>query len=412
MQNKTRRNFTECKKVTDFYCTFKKMLTLQDLESSSSNENLKSVLEANDNIQALKKERQQLNQRIQSLENDIECARRAKEVADASALNLLRRLQEIMKATFNTDQIVDKIVELQEKSKKYKDEVDDITVQINLKEEQKQNDLLSSKIEIDSCNSKISQIIEEQRDIQQKIDQLRAETETMNNNTGILKSTYEQILEKKQKYPKLNIYPTQDILNWIEENSDSNFMKFCAKYAKLLNIEFNNDVNSFGDKIEARFFDMESNINQFENQFKNLSDKTHRILELKAAKSNRYKEIKQLLADKRKQTDIEIKSANDLDDALRIHKKYKKSKSKRMKLLTDSLNKACIIADMKQEIGESYFDICNSYIEIAKDMKHNIHELAFNPQKLNLTNILYKVDSVKQQNNLLIRRLNPVPNAN
>ena len=186
------------------------MLTLKDLESSSSNDDMKSVLDGRENLQALRKEKQKLNQKIQSLENDLEVARRAKEVSEAAAVRLLRKLRELFGNSFENDQLVDKIVELQGRVQKSKSIVDDLTIQINIKQKQNQTDLLSSKLKANTIETEKSNILDEIQSIQSNIDQLQQKIVESKDSYEKFKEKYDSVL-KTVSYTHLTLPTTERV---------------------------------------------------------------------------------------------------------------------------------------------------------------------------------------------------------
>ncbi|EAY18809.1 hypothetical protein TVAG_268420 [Trichomonas vaginalis G3] len=381
------------------------MLTLKDLESSSSNDDMKSVLDGRENLQALRKEKQKLNQKIQSLENDLEVARRAKEVSEAAAVRLLRKLRELFGNSFENDQLVDKIVELQGRVQKSKSIVDDLTIQINIKQKQNQTDLLSSKLKANTIETEKSNILDEIQSIQSNIDQLQQKIVESKDSYEKFKEKYDSVLKMKQQSPKLNIYPTSDILKWIEENSDESFNKICKKYAKIFGIDYQNpDV--LANDIENAF----ANLNKIKASSKtihsDLSKAVQEIIQKREQTRLKHKEMENIYISKKHEfSSFSQDSSKELVTSIEQYNKTKKRKLKHISIITETISKASLLSEIKVDMHDEFSGICRTCIEFSNEAKQLIKELSYKEDNINFEIIQQKINSVKQQNNLLIQRL-------
>ena len=380
-----------------------------DSDDSSKDAIVEQIAETKKNIQDLKKERTQISHHIEHLMNDLQCAQRAKEVSDAAALRILKRLQELFGANFKSEDLVGKIIELQTRAKNAKQESDELGEQLNehqreLMEKQKHAQEVSDEIQ-----QQIKALEDEGNGIDKKIDDLGKKTKELNEKTNDENNEYDKIksLMDFSRVLKNNSY--EKIKQTIYDHSDEKFAKQCKERAAAIGIHFTGDPIVFLSDLTKAIHDLkegykpkippaqlQSNVRKAFHQIKNLNAQ-RKILE------ENLKALQHQLAQEAANTQSMIEA--EIPD---IISKEKKRRRKRIILLQESLLRAARYANIEYNIDETdgMFGTCQSYINFASILQQEMIAIQQNKvPSLNLTALQRKVHNVKVQNNIVCRRL-------
>ena len=97
-----------------------RQLTINDLSSisqdTSEEQMIKEITRIRQSNYEDKKEKERLKRQIESLQNNITCAENAREIANANAIRIAKRLCALFGEKLNQEQIYNKISELQERA--------------------------------------------------------------------------------------------------------------------------------------------------------------------------------------------------------------------------------------------------------------------------------------------------------
>ena len=381
---------------------------MSDSDTEQSDVLITQIADAKKNIQALKKERKQISNQIETLMNDLECARRAKEVSDAAALNILKRLRELFGNGFNTEDLADKIIELQTRSRKAKEEVDDLTEKAKREEQEKLEKQEKAKQEKEFMNKEIETSREKEKETEDQIAEIQKKIQDQKRAIKDEENKFNDINAMKNGCDVFNTFNIDAIIKKIGENSDEALAKECRTLSNSLDIAFDGNITNFINDLTSLIKDLKQGYEpripknelakQVNNELKKLSD-------LKKTKQDISSDVKKMKAELQK---LLFNNTND-DNLLDSLTKEKKKKQKRMKLLKETLIKASQIASTEIDVGEGLSGICSSYISFADLLKHSIRESKANKcPELDLELIQRKVQNVKLQNNLLCNRLKHV----
>ena len=225
-------------------------------DESSRDDIVDEITDTRKNIQCLKKERTQISRQIEQLMNDLQCAQRAKEVSDAAALRILRKLQELFGDGFKTEDLVGKIMELQDRARNAKQEIDDLTEQLK----QQQKDTIKSSISYQKNNALIQNELAELKDKQEDLDDQIAETQKkaqlMRIKAQAERDQYENMKKMRDESDPLNTYDIETILKQVEANSDKKLANELQAHARNFDIKFDGDISKFISDLTKSINDM------------------------------------------------------------------------------------------------------------------------------------------------------------
>ena len=378
-------------------------------DESSRDDIVDEIADVRKNIQALKKERTQVRHQIEGLMNDLECAQRAKEVSDAAAMKVLRKLQEMFGEGFKTEDLVGKIIEIQDKAKNGKKEIDELTEQ--LKREHRSTQVSNTKFLHDNeiIQKELADMKSKNEDLDEQIADTTRKAAVQQGKTQAERDQYSYIKALKDSSDALNHYDIDELLKIVGENSDQKLADIIKEKSKSLGIPFDGDILSFIDSLTQSIKDMK---NGYKGKMSpnELQDKVRKT----------FKQLRNLKAKKRDLKDIlrhlQAESASnylqDIDkmeeDLNKLIDKEKRKKKKRIILLQESLLRASRFAEIDYEIDQKdgMYGTCQSYINFASILENEIHKISQNRlPALDLTYLERKVKNVKLQNTILCNRL-------
>ena len=378
---------------------------MSDSDIEQSDLIISQIADAKKNIQSLKKERKQISNQIEVLMNDLECAKRAKEVSDAAALNILKRLRELFGDGFNTEDLAEKIIELQTRSKKAKEEVASLTEKAKKEEQEKLEMQEKAKLEKENINKEIEAAHEKEKEAEEQIAEIQKKIQDQKLATEEEENAFNDINALMNECGVFNTFSKDSILKKVGENSDEALAKECKALSNSIGVAFDGNITNFINNLASLINDLkhgyEPSIPRNE-LAKQVNEELKKLYNLKQAKQDASSDVKKMKAELQ---NLLFGNAND-DNLLDSLAKEKKKKQKRMKLLKETLIKASQIASTEIDVGDGLSGICSSYISFADLMKHSIRESKANKcPELDLELIQRKVQNVKLQNNILCNRL-------
>ena len=378
-------------------------------DESSHDDIVDEIADVKKNIQALKKERTQVRHQIEGLMNDLECAQRAKEVSDAAAMRVLKKLQELFGEGFKTEDLVGKIVEIQERAKNGKKEVEELTDQ--LKREGRSVQISNTKCQHDNdiINKEIMDLKHKQEDLDEQIADTARKASVQQSKLQGEKDQYSYIKALKDSCNALNQNDTDEILRIVGENSDQKLSDLLKGTSDAVGITFNGDIPAFIQNLTQSINDMKNGYkdkispNELQKQVRKTFQK---LRDLKAKKKNLRGALRRLQVEANKDDEQDIEKMEEELNAL--IEKEKRKRKKRIILLQESLLRASRYAEVDYNIDQNdgMYGTCQSYINFASILEHEINQIS---QKrlpaLDLTYLQRKVKNVKIQNTILCNRL-------
>lgn len=387
------------------------MLALSDLEnirSDSSTEDLiKDIGNIKKKIQDGRKERNELNSKIDSLVREIESARRAKEISDTNSIEIVKKLQSIFGNFRNEDEMYAKIRELQDKADAAKAKVHKLTEQLEARDKEVKDANISTIHSVQQLNKEISNVEAQINNVENGIDSLNNQIAAMGNELNSERQFIEHIINCRNASVGTEHFDMEEVLKMVEGNSDQAIMREAKNAAQILGIPFADDLNEFSKEYRTKMNQLKAGYHPsvpIEELAQQIQDVVQRSNEL----SNENKALKQNIMDLQLiiQDKEGVPQRNLLDNRSKLEE-LKNQKKKRIEHLNNVLKQAAKMTNSKANTtNKTLSDVCISYKVLGSLY---INELSLMKQATSLidtTELERKVAAVKRQNDILIFNLN------
>lgn len=394
-------------------------LTLEELNDeldSDSNEQLivNEIAIIQTDIQNAKRQKRQIDLKIEGLQHDLKCAEKAKELGNVAAANIAKKLASIFGEALKEEDLIVKVQQLQERARVAHQEVETLTAELaslRISTPQKQR---SSKRKIDVVNEDIQKAKAEEQRLDQQIMQVDNEIELRQNELKNLNQEVEDLMFKFNEAVGSQSLSISEIRDKIIKNSDDFILEQCAKTAQALKIPFDPRMrlSGFIDDLRNRIIDLRRRVTpsrETESQFQQLSNSVESSLaELKSLNL----QIKEL---EKKKNDLKFQCSTQpvqiVEDPTPIIEQHKEKQAKRTKKLRKSLKSALQIAGYDWIVPKSQKDICELYIKLIRTMQTEIATLNREEEQVpDLTVLQSKVQSVRKQNKEIRHRIRTIVN--
>ncbi|KAK8870174.1 hypothetical protein M9Y10_008051 [Tritrichomonas musculus] len=393
--------------------------TLEELnEVSDSDSNDQILINEIETIQAdvqnAKRQKRQIDLKIEGLQHDLKCAEKAKELGNVAAANIAKKLAAIFGEALKEEDLIVKVQQLQERARVAHQEVETLTAQLaslRISTPQKQR---SSQRKIDVVNDDIQKAKAEEQRLDQQIMEVDNEIEMKQNDLRNLNQEVEELMFKFNEAVGSESLSISEIREKIIKNSDDFILEQCARTAQALKIPFDPRMrlSGFIDDIRKRIVDLRKKVTpsrETESHFQQLSNTVESSLaELKSLNL----QIKEL---EKKKNDLKFQFSTQpvqiIEDPSPIIDQHKEAQALRTKKLRKSLKSALQIAGYDWIVPKSQKDVCELYIKLIRTMQNEIASLNREEEEVpDLTVLQSKVQSVRKQNREIRHRIKTIVN--
>lgn len=391
-------------------------LTLDELDSSddSSEENVlvHEIVKLQKSVQQSKREKKQLDLKIDGLEHDLVCAEKARAIGNNAALNVMKRLGALFGEALKEEDLVPKIQQLQERARNARQEVESLksqlaSLKVSTPRAQKDNQKLMQTVreEIEAAKAEEQRLINSMSEIDEEIEDKQLELKRAQNEIESLSARFKAAIGS-------NNVNVSEVKARIAQNSDEFLLDLCARVAQTLGIPFDprGQLAGFLDDLKERIVDMRSSITpsrENDERFKALSQQVEDAMsELKDVS----RDVKHMEREKRElKARVETVCPPVTEDYQSVVDQETQKQEHRTKKLRKALQKALAEVGYNWEIPKAHSEVCAMYRRLIKTINTEITNLtSADYAKPDLTVLTSKVDAVRRQNSELRRQMHKI----
>ena len=370
-------------------------LTVNDLSSISQDTSDEKMIQEITRIRKSnledKKEKDRLMRQIESLQNNITCAENAREIANANAIKIARKLCSLFGEKLNQEQIYNKISELQERAAKAKREVEELQMQIDFNEQIARDNLTTTITLNNTMKSQINDTQIKASKAANKTEQRVQEIEKKKNAIQKMKKDYQNILNKLQNITKSSSIDPNELKDLIFNRTEAGFLNKANQLMKnkaCTDSEYTS-IPQFCSTVMKEIKCMKQSVK---------SNPVPDLLRQNILKTKEELDHITLKVDKlqRKKNNLE----KLFDTSAKPSEMLNREQKLRCIQMKQALAKACKIVGLHWNIPSNHSDLCNLYVTFASNMKNACGKYQKENDNLRANQILLdqKIAVVKTQN--------------
>ena len=350
----------------------KRPLTLTDLASisqdTSDEKMIQEITRIRKSISEEKKEKERLKRQIESLQNNISCAENAREIANANAIKIAKKLCELFGEKLNQEQIYLKISDLQKRAADAKREVEELQIQIAYNKQIMKDNYAANQTLNNTLKSQIN-------DTQVRASKLGKKTKLR---VDDIESVKTEIQKEKEQF--------NDIIQRIQEITHSSNFDPKALYNTILNqtetgiLKKANQLFSDKASIHRSYSSIPQFCQQTAKEIKNMKSRIcsdempnlfrDKIMERKEEINKLDKQIAEL---RESETALRNQLYNKVAD-ITPRELLEREQNNRTKKMRMALKKACQIAGFDYSIPHKHSDLCQMYVNVASRLRETVQQ--------------------------------------
>lgn len=356
------------------------MLTLSELMESgewSEREEIEEIEELGrmrGEVQKREKERRMIEVEVQGLENELECAKRARELSEAAACKITKRLIELLGQFETEEDLVSKVAEVVDRAKSAKEEVELLEYQIEEQSyeaakytESARKVVEQTKEEIGGKEREVESLIDE---IKEVISETRGKKEEVEREAEFVRRYEKGIGEATEGYERV-----EEVILRLKDTSLESMVRECELTGEAYEVSFGGDVGDFLREFKEKIEEASrgkgrreiSDIGRAAEGSKKASRELSReIVELErryGCLSRRWEKSEEGLDE---ESESSIKSARGKVDGER------RARGERMERLSGCLQGAYGIVGIREEAPVELEEICSAYKALYRRMRAEV----------------------------------------
>ena len=389
-------------------------LSLKELNDDSGSDSgeqvmIQEISNLQSDIQNAKRQKRQIDLKIESLQHDLKCAEKARELGNGAAASIAKRLASIFGEALKEEDLIGKIQQLQQRSREARQEVESLNVQLaNLRVSTPQKQR-SSQRKMDAIREEIQKAKIEEQTLTQQIHEVDNEIDQKQEELNNLNMEIDDIVAQFNEAVGTKNLTVPEIRDKIYHNSDQFILSQCERVSKLLKLPFDPRmrVSEFIDDLRERISNLRKKVtpsDETDEKFEQLTrDVDMSLAELKEINS----QIRKLEKEKKElKVQISTEVPAIVEDSSPVIGEQIEQQNRRTKKLRNSLKEALSIAGYDWILPKSQRDLCDLYITLLRTMQHDIASLEHEEDPTpDLTILRSKVHSVRKQNREIRHRI-------
>lgn len=388
-------------------------LSIEDLDDSDDNSEagvlVDEISKLQKTVQQTKKEKRQLDLRIEGLEHDLMCAEKARQIGNNAAMNVAKRLAALFGEALKEEDLVPKVQQLQERVLKARQEVESLQTHLaNLKMATPMAKK-DHKKRLESINEEIAGAKMEE---QKLINQISKIDKDIKERQDDLKQVQSEISALKARFNTAvggDNWSVAEIREKIAKNSDEYLLDQCALAAQSMGIEFDprSQISGFIDDLRQRIIDLRNEVTPTRSSEERFDAMAQSVQTAMAELKDVTSEVKKLERERNSlQMQLDTRPPVIVENYQPLLDEEKRVQEKRTAKLRQGLENALQMVGYDWEVPKSNHKVCAMYVKLIKDLQAETTALdnADDPAP-DLSVLQSKVDSVRRQNRQLRKRI-------